>query len=86
MKKTSLFPYGNSRADNSGRRREESGRKSREGTRYHRVVRTFVTKGHTLSLQLTMTISQACYVYDRPLIRLAQGQLGLDTVYVHVDI
>jgi hypothetical protein len=28
-----------------------------------------------LSLQLTMTISQACYVYyDRPLIRLAQGQ------------
>jgi hypothetical protein len=33
MKKTSLFPYGNSRADNSGHRREESGRrKSREGT------------------------------------------------------
>jgi hypothetical protein len=32
MKKTSLFPYGNSRTDNSGRRREESGRKSREGT------------------------------------------------------
>jgi hypothetical protein len=32
MKKTSLFPYGNSCADNSGRRREESGRKSREGT------------------------------------------------------
>jgi hypothetical protein len=27
-----------------------------------------------LSLQLTMTISQVCYVYDRPLIRLAQGQ------------
>jgi hypothetical protein len=26
------IPYGNSRADNSGRRREESGRKSREGT------------------------------------------------------
>jgi hypothetical protein len=32
MKMTSLFPYGNSRADNSGRRREESGRKSREDT------------------------------------------------------
>jgi hypothetical protein len=32
MKKTSLFPYGNSRTDKSGRRREESGRKSREGT------------------------------------------------------
>jgi hypothetical protein len=32
MKKTSLFPYGNSRAGNSGRRREDSGRKSREGT------------------------------------------------------
>jgi hypothetical protein len=32
MKKTSLFPNGNSRANNSGRRREESGRKSREGT------------------------------------------------------
>jgi hypothetical protein len=32
MKKTSLFPYGNSRADNSGRSREESERKSREGT------------------------------------------------------
>jgi hypothetical protein len=30
MKKTSLFPYGNSRTDKSGRRREESGRKSRE--------------------------------------------------------
>jgi hypothetical protein len=32
MKKTSLFLYGNSRTDKSGRRREESGRKSREGT------------------------------------------------------
>jgi hypothetical protein len=32
MKMTSLFPYGNSRTDKSGRRREESGRKSREGT------------------------------------------------------
>jgi hypothetical protein len=32
MKKTSLFPYGNSRTDKSGRKREESGRKSREGT------------------------------------------------------
>jgi hypothetical protein len=32
MKKTSLFPYGNSRVNNSGRRREESGRESREGT------------------------------------------------------
>jgi hypothetical protein len=33
MKKTSLFPYGNSRTGKSGRRREESGRtKSREGT------------------------------------------------------
>jgi hypothetical protein len=27
-----------------------------------------------LSLQLTMPISQVCYVYDRPLIRLAHGQ------------
>jgi hypothetical protein len=26
-----------------------------------------------------MTISQVCYVYDRPLIRLAHGQPGLDT-------
>jgi hypothetical protein len=33
-----------------------------------------------------MTISQACYVYDRPLIRLAQGQPGLDTVYVQYRI
>jgi hypothetical protein len=32
MKKTSLFLYGNSRTDKCGRRREESGRKSREGT------------------------------------------------------
>jgi hypothetical protein len=32
MKKTSLFLYGNSRTDKSGSRREESGRKSREGT------------------------------------------------------
>jgi hypothetical protein len=39
-----------------------------------------------LSLQLTMTISQACYVYNRPLIRLAQGQPGLDTVYVHSTV
>jgi hypothetical protein len=32
MKKTSLFPHRNSRSNKSGRRREESGRKSREGT------------------------------------------------------
>jgi hypothetical protein len=33
MKKTSLFPYRNSRTDKSGRRREESRRReSREGT------------------------------------------------------
>jgi hypothetical protein len=32
MKKTSLFRNGNSRTDKSRRRREESGRKSREGT------------------------------------------------------
>jgi hypothetical protein len=32
MKKTSLFPYGNSRTGKSGRRREETGRKSSEGT------------------------------------------------------
>jgi hypothetical protein len=33
-----------------------------------------------------MTISQACYMYNRPLIRLAQGQPVLDTVYVHSTV
>jgi hypothetical protein len=39
-----------------------------------------------LSLQLTMTISQVCFVYDRPLIRLAQGQPAYNTVCVHSTV
>jgi hypothetical protein len=33
-----------------------------------------------------MTSSQVCYVYDRPLIRLAQGQPARETVYVHSTV
>jgi hypothetical protein len=52
MKKTSLFLYGNSRTDKSGRRREESGRKSREGTGTTDVGETFC--GVSLMFYLTL--------------------------------
>jgi hypothetical protein len=39
-----------------------------------------------LSLQLTMTISQVCYVYDRLDDPVSQGQPAYNTVYVHSTV